>query len=262
MANLLLPVATGRYIIGNMSQSAQTPSEPSRNGIGTLQETSLHAALKRWYARPGDRLEAQVDGFFIDVLREDLLIEIQTGSFSAIKPKLIRLIERYPVRLVHPIPLEKWIVRLDSSGEKQRSRRKSPKRGGPTDVFYELVRISDLVTSANFSVEILLTREEEIWRDDGRGSWRRRYWSIVDRRLLEVVDRRILANPLDFQELLPADLPAAFTTADLAKHMKIRRSLAGKMAYCLRVMGAVELVGKRGKAHMYALPSLLKEGPP
>lgn len=237
-----------------MTPPASSPEEHASNGIGTLQETSLHAALKQWYARPGDRLEAQVDGYYIDVLQDDLLIEIQTGSFSAIKSKLRQLIQSYPVRLVHPIPREKWIVRLDSKGEVRKSRRKSPKRGGFADVFYELVRIPDLVGSANLSLEILLTREEELWRDDGRGSWRRKYWSIADRRLLEVLDRRLLVSPADFQALLPPTLPERFTTRDLAQTMEIRRSLAGKMAYCLRVMGAVEQIGKQGNAYLYALP--------
>lgn len=48
-------------------------------GIGRLNEGPLHAALKRWCARPGDRLEAVVDGYVIDIVRADLLLEIQTG---------------------------------------------------------------------------------------------------------------------------------------------------------------------------------------
>lgn len=46
--------------------------------IGLLNENPLHAALKKWYARPGDQLEVSVDGFVIDVVQGNLLIEIQT----------------------------------------------------------------------------------------------------------------------------------------------------------------------------------------
>ena len=42
--------------------------------IGTLNEKPLHAALKAWYAQPGDRLEVAVDGFVVDIVRGDLLI--------------------------------------------------------------------------------------------------------------------------------------------------------------------------------------------
>ena len=50
--------------------------------IGTLNEGSLHAALKLWYADPGDLVEHPVDGYVIDLVRDDLLIEVQTGGFA------------------------------------------------------------------------------------------------------------------------------------------------------------------------------------
>ena len=79
--------------------------------IGNLRETALHAALKAWYARPGDEWEAPVAGYFVDLRRGDVLIEIQTRNFSAIKRKLARLLDEYTVRLVHPVAQEKYIVR-------------------------------------------------------------------------------------------------------------------------------------------------------
>jgi hypothetical protein len=78
--------------------------------IGTLNEKPLHEALKRWYAQPGDIFEAPVDGFVVDIVRGDLLIEIQTRNFSAIKRKLEQLLISHSVRLVYPIPSEKWIT--------------------------------------------------------------------------------------------------------------------------------------------------------
>ena len=45
--------------------------------IGTLNEKPLHAGLKEWVARPGDAFEQPVDGYVIDIVRDDLLIEIQ-----------------------------------------------------------------------------------------------------------------------------------------------------------------------------------------
>ena len=71
--------------------------------IGTLRETSLHAALKTWYACPGDELEASVEGYQIDLRRGAQLVEIQTRNFAALKRKLTQLVERHPVRRVHPI---------------------------------------------------------------------------------------------------------------------------------------------------------------
>ena len=78
--------------------------------IGTLNEKPLHASLKQWMAEPGDRFEVPLDGFFIDVVRDELLIEIQTGGFSPLKKKLRQLTKSHPVRLVYPIAAEKWLV--------------------------------------------------------------------------------------------------------------------------------------------------------
>ena len=110
-------------------------------GIGLLNEKPLHASLKQWYARPGDRFEVAVDGFVIDIVRNDLLIEIQTGSFSAIKSKLANLARSHRVRLVYPIVQEKLIVRLATDGRRGAVRRKSPKRGRLEDLFWEMVNI-------------------------------------------------------------------------------------------------------------------------
>jgi hypothetical protein len=221
------------------------------NGIGTLQENSLHAALKTWYAQPGDQLESKVDGYVIDLVRGDLLVEVQTAHFSAIKRKLVKLLESHPVRLVYPIPSEKWILRISGDGATVLGKRKSPKRGRVRDVFQELVRIPKLVPHPNFSLEVILIREEVVWREDGRGSWRRKGRSIADRRLLEVMSRFVFARPDDFRVFIPTDLPQIFTVRDLAKLSEQPRNLARKIAYCLREMGVIELVGKRGRELAY-----------
>jgi hypothetical protein len=231
--------------------NSEDPGSSPSPRIGLLQETSLHADLKTWYARPGDRLEVPVDGYVVDIVRDGLLIEIQTRNFSALKAKLPRLVERHAVRLVYPIAQEKWIVRLAADGKDPLSRRKSPRRAVMEHLFLELVRIPALACHPNFSLEVLLTKEEELWRDDGRGSWRRKGWSIADRRLVEVVQSTLLNGPEDFRALLPATLPQPFTTRDLAKAIGQPAYLARKMAYCLRNMGVIETAGKHGRSWLY-----------
>jgi hypothetical protein len=221
------------------------------NRIGTLKENSLHADLKTWYSQPGDQMEIRIDGYVIDLVRGDLLVEVQTANFSAIKRKLVKLLETHPVRLVYPIASEKWILRIAADGTTVLGRRKSPKRGRISDIFVEFVRIPKLMQHPNFSLEVVFIHEEVVWREDGRGSWRRKRRSIADRRMLEVKSRIEFTQPDDFRPLLPADLPEIFTVRDLAKLSGQPRYLAGKMAYCLREMAVIELVGKRGRELAY-----------
>lgn len=219
--------------------------------IGTYQEKSLHAALKDWYAEPGDRTEQPVDGYVVDIVRGNELIEIQTRNFSAIKRKLATLLESHTVRLVHPIPALKWIVRLDRDGVTVLSRRRSPKRGKLLDIFDELVSIPHLIGHPRFALEVLLVEVEETRQHDGRGSWRRRGWSIHDQVLVGVESQHRFHGPTDFAALLPTTLPTPFTSGELASALNLRRGKGQKIAYCLRHMGAIELVGKQGNAYQY-----------
>ena len=224
--------------------------------IGTLGEKSLHASLKLYYAQPGDALECELDGYIIDVLRrsgdEYQCIEIQTRNLAGMKPKLHALLDRYPVRVIYPVAQERFIIRVDADGVIG-SRRKSPKRGTVYHLFPELVSLPKLIHHPNFSLEVLLIRDEQLLVDDGQGSWRRKHWSIYDRRLLEVVETVSFAAPTDFAALLPADLPGEFDSRDLATGLKQPRPLAQKMLYCLREMGVIQITGKRGKTLLYTL---------
>ena len=216
-------------------------------GIGLLNEKPLHASLKQWYARPGDRFEVPVDGFVIDIVRDDLLIEIQTRNFSAIKSKLNKLARTHRVRLIHPIVHEKWIVRSGTGG-----RRKSPKRGRLEDLFGELVSIPQLLANPNFSLEVLMIRQEEVRRYDGKRRVRRRGWVIEGRQLLGVADRRLFGDSADWLRFLPDGL-GSFTTHDLATGIETSRELAQKMAYCLREARIIDLIGRRGRANLYRI---------
>lgn len=225
-------------------------STESKPVIGTLSEKSLHAALKEWYSKPGDQLEVRVDGFVIDIVRGKQLIEVQTRNFSSLRRKLTSLLENHKVHLVHPIAVNKWIVKRSKSGE-ELGRRKSPSHGEFLHIFNELVRIPELVGHKNLSLELLLTHEEVIWRDDGRGSWRRKRWSIHDRELLEVIDRKKFARKSDYKKLIPKSLNQPFSNKELAKKLRCQLFLAQRMTYTLRKAGILEVVRKRGNAFLH-----------
>jgi hypothetical protein len=222
---------------------------PENFNIGVLKENNLHAGLKLWYSLPEDILERRVDGYIIDIFREGLLIEIQTGGFYKLKKKLLALTEVHPVRLVFPISQEKWIVKEYSPLLKKR--RKSPYKGRLEHIFLELVRIPQIAIHPNFTLEALLIQEEEIQVNDGKGSWRRKGWSIKNRNLLNVLERHVFSSPADYLSLLPPDLPSPFTIRDLASEGRMPAFLAQKTAYCLRQMGTLRQSGKRGRAYLY-----------
>ena len=215
--------------------------------IGTLNEGALHAQLKEWYRRPGDLLEQPAGGFIVDLVRGDLLVEIQTGGFAPLRRKLELLAQEHPVRLVAPVPLGRRIVRLSDEGEVLSARR-SPRRGRIEDVFSRLVSIPSLLCLPRFELEIVLTHEDELRVHRPGKAFRRRGWVVTGRRLVSIEEHRLLATPADAAGLLPLALPELFDTAELAHAAGIERRLAQQMTYCLRAMGVLDTAGKRSGA--------------
>ena len=88
-----------------------------------------------------------------------------------------------------------------------------------------MLRLPEAAVHPNFSLLVLLTQEEVVWRDDGRGSWRRKGWSVADRRLLHVVDQRLFNQPTDYLALIPAELPLPFTNQELVGGRQVAQRL-------------------------------------
>lgn len=232
--------------------------------FSTYREGSLHAALKARYAAciMGSRIEAAVDGFVVDVAGPHELVEIQTASFGSARRKLERLIASHRVVLVHPIPLERWLVRVDAEGVVL-GRRRSPKRGIELDLFDELVHLpAGLVVHPDFRIELVLIREEEIRGpipERARYRYPREWWRL-DRRLLDVVEIRRVDTPRDLASLLPPELPEPFTTADIVAATGRSKRLAMRAVYCLERSGAIVRVGRAGRLAGYRRDSVSPGG--
>jgi hypothetical protein len=220
--------------------------------IGTLREGPLHAALKAWVAEPGDRVEVPVGGFVVDVVRDDLLIEVQTGGFSALGPKLDSLLDHHRIRIVAPVATRTRVTKVSGDGEVV-SDRWSPKREPTSAVFARLVSFPTLLAHPHLEVQVVGTTQRQVRRHHEGRAWRRRGWVTEERHLLEVVDDVLLASPADALDLLPRDLPPEFGTAEVAAAAGTPRRLAQQTVYCLAAMGVLTEVGRDGNARRYAV---------
>lgn len=217
--------------------------------IGTLNEGSIHAALKDMVAEPGDEFEVPVDNFVIDIRRGDLLIEVQTQSFGAMGRKLDALLDRYRIRIVHPVAVTTYLHRPS------RPVRRSPKKGSRFTILDELVSVPTLIDHPKFSVDVVLMEVDRFQRHDptarrGRGGWR-----TVDRRIRSIDRWERFETGADVLELLPGNLPAVFTTADIAAGGVADRSSAQKLAYVLRALGLITLIDADRRGYRYRLSS-------
>ncbi|MDO8187358.1 hypothetical protein Q5424_21915 [Conexibacter sp. JD483] len=221
-------------------------------GIGVLREGPLHAAVKELLAVPGDVAEVRVGRWVIDLVRADgELVEVQTGGFGPLAPKLDGLLDDHRVRIVHPVAAERRIVRVGEGGEVLSARR-SPRRATVVEIFDKLVTFPSLLAHPNLTIEVLLTREDHI-RGPEPIRRRRRTRDPGQRRLVDVIERVELRQPADVLSALPPLPGEPFTTRELASALRCPTMLAQRTVYCLKLMELVEPAGKRGRAPLHRL---------
>jgi hypothetical protein len=221
-------------------------------------ETSLHRQLKERYGpEMGGSAEVAVCGFRVDaVSAEGTLTEVQSASLGPLKGKLLRLLPDHRVRVVKPVVLARRIVRRTRRDGADVSARLSPKRGSLVDVFDDLIGLARIFPHPNLSVDVLAVEIDEVRIP-------RRRWpghAVVDRRLRHIAATVTLRQASDLWSLLPEVRAGSFTTLDLAERLERPIAFAQRVAYCLRLAGAVETLGKVGNRWIYAPPGGVTRG--
>ncbi|MDR2630710.1 MAG: hypothetical protein LBC60_07290 [Spirochaetaceae bacterium] len=222
-------------------------------GIGTEGESGLHRALKFRYTGEGGQTEIPLKGYVCDgVTAGGEYIEVQTGSFKPLREKVEKLTETGPVRIIHPIMVTKYLELFDERGTLL-SRRKSPRKGTPWDLFKALVYAPDLPEIPGITIELALVEVSEQRVRDGRGSWRRGGISITGRELLAHHGSIPLVRPQDYRFFVPFQEDETFTVRSLEKKARIPPALAGKTLYVLTRLSVTTRIGKNGRAWVYRL---------
>ncbi len=101
----------------------------SYNGIGTLSEKILHRIIKFFIDDNPLNHEIKIGQYFVDIMSNNTIYEIQTRSFNKLRPKLDFLLSKtdYSVKIVFPIPYEKNICWINKDTKELISKRKKSK---------------------------------------------------------------------------------------------------------------------------------------
>jgi hypothetical protein len=234
-------------------------------------QTWLHQKLKTFYSAENaakQEVTVEADGrrYRIDVLNEQTSIayEIQLSNFGKqFSDKVKRLLGAHiKVIIVYPIPIKEQITWLNK-GEISRSRIVT-KRNDTYSLFDELVHFKAKFLPDQIGFDVLLT-EEAIWKEfiGFRGRTRRPRYRQIQRDLLRVRETHQFRKRADFINLLPDSLPPIFTNRDLAEKLVIqggerrRRRIVGRMTYSLCSLGILSRVGKKKRAHEFAIRNSL-----
>jgi hypothetical protein len=214
-------------------------------------ESSLHRELKgRYGPQTGGRAEVSLRGYRVDAVAGDgEVVEVQSGPLGPLRGKLARLLPVSRIRVVKPVVVARRVVKRARSNGVDLSARFSPKRGTVADVFDDLVGLVQLFPHPNLRIDVLAVEIDEVRLARRRC---RRGYEVLDRALRTVVGSLTLHSADDLWDLLPRECrDAPFTTRDLAATLGRSVEFSQRVAYCLRLAGAVETVGKTGNSRVY-----------
>jgi hypothetical protein len=242
--------------------------------INTYNESSLHKSLKNLYSiEKNGKTEEKVDQWICDIVADhDHIIEIQTANISALRKKIIALINlKKTITVVHPIIVTKYIETYSLSGIFV-SKRKSPKSETVYSMLKQITGIWDLLTRDNFKLELVyitciehrIQTETPVQLNNNSRRFYRK-WIPAGKKLETIITTQSFTTLKDYTNLLPSTVPDPFTSKELNKAIQNHPALstlskmnvkkAGNQSslliWVLLKMGQIESAGKSGKSYLY-----------
>ena len=221
-------------------------------GIGILGEKTLHATLKLWLDDDPTHHEIPLpQGSVADIFDGERVTEIQTANFSGFRKKLERLLDVYPVTVVHPLVRVKWVSWITSETGEIGKPRRSGRKGSFTDAGKQLIYLLPLLGHPNLTIKLVLLDVEEQRLLDGWGNGGKRGSHRAERLPLALGETITLKDPTDYAALLPPDLSSPFTAAQFGKAARLQgRNLQGTLKVLL-TLGVLRREKDRQKYQYY-----------
>lgn len=222
-------------------------------GINTMGEKRLHQVLKRYYESDETRHEQPVGRFIADVLRDEEIIEVQTGSFFPLKAKIAYYLHQtsYRITIVHPILQKKWVSWIDPEKGSVSKRRCSPKKGRLIEETRELVYLLDCLPTDRLRFIFPVIEAEDYRLLNGWSRDRKRGSTRYTRIPLALLGEETLAVRADYAALLPSDLPDPFTAHDFASAANLASRPSYAVIKVLCAVGAAESGEKMGRCQTW-----------
>lgn len=277
-----------RIVIDVMTEACDLSDENNGyDGIGTLAEKQMHAAIKRFICPDESKHEILIDGssgciaqssdgndsedkysephekgkknkkrrFVADILNDNTVYEIQTGGFSPLREKIQWILDNttYNIIVIHPIAETKWVSLINNKTGDIESRKKAPQKGKIEDIAGELYFFRDFIASPRFSLVILMMEAEQYkknMQNDGRKRPRYRKFELIPISLLRAY---IFKSAEDYKLFLPDTLPNPFCVKNYSERSKIRGMDAYSIVKTLLHIGLLEIHGNLGKAVAYRI---------
>ena len=230
-----------------VTQALEKAQNRVTEGIGTLNEKSIHSTLKHYFADDFDH-EAKIGAFYADIVTENGIYEIQTSSFSRLNKKLETMLAVCHVTVVYPYEKRTKTVSVDEKSGELLTAGNFRTNSSCTKLFLELYRIKSFLTNPNLTICIAELDIERINYVDPKTRRRRgrgRYTKTPQALRREIY----LEKPEDYAIFLPENLPEEFTVKQFQQY--VRTTDAKLMLEILGYMGVTEKIGKIRNADLY-----------
>ena len=221
------------------------------NGIGTLGEKTLHAILKNYFEPIEENHEIKVGSFIADIAGEKGIIEIQTRQFNQLRKKLKLFLSQADVTVVYPIAHVKRLVWIDEQTGEVTKSRKSPKKGMPYDIFFELYKIKSLLQNPRLHFCIVMLDVIEYRSLNGWSMDKKKGSTRYNRIPTDLIHEIHISSPSEYGKLIPEGLEIQFTSKEFMKSSGLSLSAAQTALNVLNSVGAVTRIGKQGNRYLY-----------
>ncbi len=220
--------------------------EMSEKIIGSLNEHTLHLALKKYIEPDPAFHEVEYGSFVADVKRGSCICEIETTSFTRMKNKLDFFLTENEVTVVFPIAEKKWVVYVDPQSGELSGKRRSPKKGRACDVCDELFKLKEYIGHPNFCLKLVFIEELSCKRRVGK-----RRTVREERVPLSFISEKNYVLKSDYASLADIIPDREFTAKDFAAANRLRGRLPWYLLQILIQAEVIEKVGQKGKAFIY-----------
>ncbi len=216
--------------------------------IGVLSEKYLHKIIKNLYEPNPIYHEVKINKYYVDVLKDNNIIEVQTKQFDKFRDKISYLLslEKYNINIVYPVFNFKKIYNIDELNNIS-TPKKSPKKFKYPEVFYELYKIKQLLNNERLKVTLLVLDIDEYRMLSNN----RKGYYCFERIPTKLIDVICLDIKDDYFKLFPKNISEPFTVNDLCKLFKSSDKYVSKMVNVMRHLDLLEMIGKDGKKYLY-----------
>ena len=222
--------------------------------IGTYKEKRLHRIIKNFFEPDITKHEQSVGDYVADILREDEIIEVQSGSFYPLRDKIKYYLEKtdYSVTVVRPLPHIKWCVWLEEESGEVVSKKKSPKKFLPKDVLRDWIYLCEYLENKRLKIIFLLLEEEE-YRFLGKyGKNRKLHSKRYERFPISLIDDVCFCGAEDYKSFLPPELPRSFIASQYMELSGLRSYGAYAALKLLCRLGFIQKTDeKSGRSFVY-----------